>query len=52
MLECIDGEGTADQCATLKARVVRLQDVIADMREEHAKELEAVKGQVEQEVRL
>lgn len=50
MLECTDGPGTPSQCASLKARVIRLQDVIADMREEHAKELETVKSQVEQEV--
>lgn len=52
MLECLDGEGSADHCATLKSRVIRLQDVIADMREKHAKELAAVKDQVEQEVKL
>eukprot|EP00892_Ulva_mutabilis_P000812 jgi/Ulvmu1/10731/UM068_0019.1 len=50
-LECTDTPGHPDQCATLKARVIRLQDVIADMREEHAKEIDSVKGEVEKEDR-
>lgn len=50
-LECNDSPDQPGQCATLKARIVRLQDVIAEMREDHAKELQASKGEVEKEER-
>ena len=50
-LECASTLENPDQCATLKARIMRLQDVIADMREDHSSQLQAVKGEVEQEER-